>query len=415
MEFSELHFLVESSIDLTRKTYAPTVFQDGEQNYPTLKPIIKEQIRKHIDLIEEISPVVKYFIKGSILTKQYTEAADIDVFVQVRDSDDSTEEQLERVWTKIDGIFAKGTTHPLQYYITNVEYDLRNTEAAYDVKNDKWLSQIKPKDIELSRYTNELKSRLNQLDVLTGELRRDMIDHELLKSVPVDQVDGIEKQIEKKLKEVEYDINALIKSYNEIKGARQEAFANELTPDLISKYGRKTHLPGNVIFKFVERYQYMEFLRKLKTIIGKDEKLDQDEYDELTKEPMFKGIKEDIDQVKLIPRDKKEPNVDDRFRADGTPRARHMKHGFTGANRKTGQNLIPDVYKDATNCKKIEMLRDKPSGKFVLTPLDVEQISKIYNLVGLNGNTRKEDPMFIKKTGMYVYFDPNLRRFCLEK
>mgnify|MGYP003122260836 FL=1 len=92
-----------------------------------------------------------------------------------------------------------------------------------------------------------------------------------------------------------------------------------------------------------------------------------------------------------------------------------MKHGFTGANRKTGQNLIPDVYKDATDCKKIEMLRDKPSGKFVLTPFDVEQISKIYNLVGLNGNTRKEDPMFIKKTGMYVYFDPNLRRFCLEK
>ena len=415
MEFSELHFLVESSIDLTRKAYAPTVFQDGKQNYPILKPIIKEQIRKHIDLIDQISPVVKYFIKGSILTKQYTEAADIDVFVQVRDSDDSTEEQLERVWTKIDGIFAKGTTHPLQYYITNVEYDLRNTEAAYDVKNDKWLSQIRPKDIELSKYTNELKSRLNQLDVLTGELRRDMIDHELLKSVPVDQVDGIEKQIEKKLKEVEYDINALIKSYNEIKGARQEAFANELTPDLISKYGRKTHLPGNVIFKFVERYQYMEFLRKLKTIIGKDEKLDQDEYNELTKEPMFKGIKEDIDQVKLLPRDKKEPNVDDRFRADGTPRARHMKHGFTGANRKTGQNLIPDIYKDATDCKKIEMLRDKPSGKFVLTPLDVEQISKIYNLVGLNGNIRKEDPMFIKKTGMYVYFDPNLRRFCLEK
>ena len=51
MEFSELHFLVESSIDLTRKTYAPTVFLDGEQNYPTLKPKIKKQIQKHINLI----------------------------------------------------------------------------------------------------------------------------------------------------------------------------------------------------------------------------------------------------------------------------------------------------------------------------------------------------------------------------
>ena len=131
---------------------------------------------------------------------------------------------------------------------------------------------------------------------------------------------------------------------------------------------------------------------------------------------MFKGIKEDIDQVKLFPNDKIKPKVDDRFRADGTPRARHMKHGFTGANRTTGQNLIPDVYKNkSTDNTKIEMLRDKMRGRFILTQSDVRQISDIYNLVGLNGNVRKDDPMFIKKTGMYVYFDPNLSRFCLEK
>lgn len=420
MEFGELHFLAESSIDLVRKTYAPTVFVDEESPKPTLRPELRAQIEQHVALIDAIAPVKQYFIKGSILTKQYTHKADIDVFVRVKPTGASNmEEDIEKVWSKIDGIFAKDTTHPLQYYITDAKYDLKNTEAAYDVMNDQWMVQTPAKDLDVSLYTTDLKNKLNRLDMMTGELRRDIIDHELLNSIPRDQVAGIAKQTEKKLKEVEYDIKALVKSYNEIKNARKDAFADEMTPEMITKYGRKTHLPGNVIFKFIERYHYLAFLRRLRDILGDDEQLSKDEYDKLIEtEPILKGINEDIGQVKIFsdPGDKRTPDPEDRMRDTGVFRARHLKHGFTGANRKTGQNLIPDIHKvDPLSNRKIEILRDKPTGKFVLTQADVDQISNIYNLVGLNGNTTKDDPMYIKKTGMYVYFDPHLSRFCIEK
>ena len=420
MDFNQLHFLAESSIDFIRRTFAPTVFIDEESAEPTMRPELRQQIADHVALINKVAPVKQYFIKGSILTKQYTDKADIDVFVRVRPTGVSTmEEDMEKVWSKIDGVYAKNTTHPLQYYITDAKYDLKNTEAAYDVKNNTWLSRAVEKEIDELKYANALKNKLNRLDVMTGELRRDVIDHELLDSIPHDQVDNIAKKTNDKLKEVEYDIKALIKSYKEIAGARKEAFAQEMTPEQISEYGRKTHLPGNVIFKFVERYHYLEFLRRLRDILGDDKQLSKDEYEKMVKaEPMLRGVAEDVDQVQIFsdPVDKKKPDAKDRFRDTGVARARHLKHGFTGLDRKTGQNLIPDIHKtDPTDNTKIEILRDKPAGRFVLTQADVNEISNIYNLVGLNGNVRKDDPMYIKKTGMYVYFDPSLSRFCLEK
>jgi hypothetical protein len=109
------------------------------------------------------------------------------------------------------------------------------------------------------------------------------------------------------------------------------------------------------------------------------------------------------------------PKATDKFRKDGTPRARHMK-GFTGLDRKTGQNIIPDIHKQGPELNnKVETLRKNNKGRFVLTDLDVRQISDLYNLVGLNGNITREEPFFLKKTGMFIYFDPNLSRFCIEK
>jgi len=119
--------------------------------------------------------------------------------------------------------------------------------------------------------------------------------------------------------------------------------------------------------------------------------------------------------INAQPNTSEKPDPTDKFRKDGTPRARHMK-GMTGLTRKTGQNLIPDIYKDDPELnKKVEILRKKNRGRFVLTDIDVKEISDLYNLVGLNGNITKEEPFFLKKTGMFIYFDPNLSRFCIEK
>ena len=114
MNFGDLQFLFESSIDFVHKTYSPTVFSDPESDAPTLRPVIKEQIHQHVLLIEQVAPVKRYFIKGSILTKQYNQQADIDIFVQIRHTNKpNLEHDIQEVWKKIDGIYAKNTTHPL--------------------------------------------------------------------------------------------------------------------------------------------------------------------------------------------------------------------------------------------------------------------------------------------------------------
>jgi|TARA_R110002050_G_scaffold219655_5_gene355532 predicted nucleotidyltransferase len=394
MHFGDLQFLFESSIDPVRKTYAPSVFADYEAQNPRLRSDIHEQIHSHILLIEEVAPVKRYFIKGSILTKQYNEKADIDVFVQIKGTGcPRLEERIQEVWEKIDGIYAKNTTHPLQYYITTQDYDLGKTEAAYDVKNNKWLSNSPPRELEFSKYADELKSKLTRLDVGFGELKRDIIDYNVLQSIPPEQLDGVDQKIRDKIKEVEYDIDLLINAYSEIKDARNDAFGLDMSPDDIAEYGRKTHMPGNVIFKFIERYHYLDMLRKIRKGV-------QEEHTSMP------GIEDIFNQGDID-----EPDIKDKFRSDGTPRARHMT-GMTGINRSTGQNLIPDIHKaDPNSNNKVDLLLNKQAGHFVLNGDDVKGIVNTFRVTDLSPMTSKR----LGNTGITIYYDRNLKNYCIKK
>ena len=49
-----------------------------------------------------------------------------------------------------------------------------------------------------------------------------------------------------------------------------------MTPEELTKYGTKNVLPENVIFKLLERYYYLRFMRELKILID-DNKIDTEE------------------------------------------------------------------------------------------------------------------------------------------
>ena len=280
MDFSK--FYNESSIDHARDVYAPSVFINPEDQRPELKPTISNQIQHHVNRFGAIFKVKKFFIKGSILTKQYNDSADIDIYIQGDVPDDeSIKAKIEELWEELDGQLAAGTKHPLQYYVTEKEYDFKNTEAAYDVAEDRWIKQTPAKEIDHNKYIDALYNAYSNIDFLTGELRRDVIDYEIINQIPAEQLGGIEQVASDKLKEIEYDIRILVDAYTEIKDARSHAFSDNLTPQELAEYGRQTHMPGNVIFKFLERYFYLQLLRELRNIIGKDNKLQDHEYDEL--------------------------------------------------------------------------------------------------------------------------------------
>ena len=219
MTFNEIY--KESSIDHTRDIFSPSVFINPEDDKPELKPTIVNQIQHHVNRFGNLFKVRRFFIKGSILTKQYNNSADIDIYIQGDIPDnESIKQKIEELWTQVDGEKAAGTEHPLQYYVTDRDYDFKNTEAAYDVQQNHWIKQTPAKEIDINKYVDELYNAYANIDFLSGELRRDVIDLEMLKQIPKDQWADVETRSTDKLKEIEYDIQILVNAYNEIKDAR---------------------------------------------------------------------------------------------------------------------------------------------------------------------------------------------------
>jgi len=387
MNFNELVQIMESSIDYARNHFSADVFVDYKNKKPRLKPEISAQIKYHVTKFNEIVPVKKFFIKGSILTKQYGPKADIDVYIMADVPDkESVKKKIEKLWSKLDGTLAFGTKYPLQYYISEVDYDFNKTEAAYDLQKDRWIKQTDPKDINVANYRKDLEDVLNKMDLQAGELKRDVLDYDHLIDIPEGALKKLKKLLDDKLKEINYDISILLKSYNEIKTARNDAFEKDMTDKEIEKFGRKTHLPGNVIFKFLERYYYIQLVRNIKDIIGDDEKVQPDEVGKIKDAMVKEG-------------------------ACGSPCARRQQVGFTGMNR-LHQNLLPAMHKaDPTEIIQVKNIKDGKANNTPVKGVILQRIIKKYNI----GDLSQTNPRKLGNTGITIMWCNNSKCFVLRK
>lgn len=398
MRFDDLIRIAESSIDLTRNHFSSKVFVDGESVKPTLSPDIRAQIQYHVSLFNNVVNVRDYFIKGSILTKQYGSRADIDIYIIIDEPEsEQVQKRIEAMWKKLDGIDAHGTQYPLQYFISDSDYDFDNTEAAYNLKTNKWIKQSDPQDIKISNYKKELADILNRFDIESGELKRDILDYEYLVDIPESDLKGLKKMINGKLREINYDVSMLIKSYSEVKNARNDGFAKDMSESEIKTFGRKTHLPGNVIFKFLERYYYLQLVRNIRDIIGDDERVDQDEIegirDELIKKESFDDVSSKLTSTSAR-----------------LPRTRQQS-GFTGMSRKH-QNLVPACHKvDPTSNQKVDILKDMEKGTKVLSWTDLKHVISKYNV----GNLSKDKPRKLGNTGISIFWNHSLNNWVITK
>ena len=84
--------IIESIIDIPRKTYAPGVFDNADTENPKLKQKVLDMIDKQIKEFEKLAPVVSTSLIGSILTKRYRNDADLDINVLFDVPEDEQEE-----------------------------------------------------------------------------------------------------------------------------------------------------------------------------------------------------------------------------------------------------------------------------------------------------------------------------------
>ncbi len=277
-----------SIVDIPRKTYAKGVFNDAETDNPKLKPGVVAMIKSQIKKFEQKSPVLKYSLIGSILTKRYREDADLDVNVlfDVEPSYRETmRQQLASELRSINGKLIPGTKHPINYFIITdpkiKEKNDKQADGVFDIDANKFSRKPKPITFDPKQYESDFRKKVEEIDVIKGELVRDIIDYKELRELTPSDVDGIQKLVKDKLKEIEESIKTLVDMGDETVKQRQGAFANPMTPDEIRKFGIKNKLPKNVIYKMLEKYHYSKLYAKCKKVM-EDGKITDAEIDSMT-------------------------------------------------------------------------------------------------------------------------------------
>jgi predicted nucleotidyltransferase len=284
--------IIESIIDIPRRTYAPGVFDDADTYNPKLKQsvinIIKNDIEKHIEPYGEIERV---YIIGSILTKTYRNDADVDIDIVIKPNAVG-EEKIEKVrrelvkkfMGEINGKNIPGTKHPINYYIQvdrQISDDhLKNADGHFDVLNNMFTKVPNIPKFNINLYIKGFSKRIQEIDIIKGELKRDIIDYDELKSLSVDDVLNLQEKIKDKLEEIEDSITKIKDIGDDLSLKRKEVFLKGMTPEEIKTYGVANNMPVNVIFKLLEKYHYITFYKKCKEILD-DGIVTDDEIDSL--------------------------------------------------------------------------------------------------------------------------------------
>ncbi len=310
--------LKESVIDIPRRTYAPGVFDDADTNNPKIKSSVKAMIDKQVKEFEKEYPVINVALIGSILTKRYRNDADLDINVLFDVPKEKQEDERLRLSKQflssknpdnIQGKLISGTKHPVNYYIiTDQEtYDDQNkkSDAVFDIKNNKFIKRPEDFTFDINLYLKDFERKVQEIDVIKGELKRDIIDYDELKELKSGDIKDLEKRIKSKLEEIEKDIQDIVDIGDTVDAERRAAFDKDMTPDEIRAYGIKNRLPKAVIYKMLEKYHYITFFKYLKNILA-DGEVSDDEIDSLkggyveSAQSITRAVQEALDKSKKL-------------------------------------------------------------------------------------------------------------------
>ena len=280
-------FLKESIIDIPRRTYATGVFDDADTKNPKIKPSVKRLIDKQLKEFEKEYPIIKTGLIGSILTKRYRNDADLDINVLFDVPKEKQEEERVRLSKQflsasnpdnIQGKEIPGTKHPINYYFITDMKTYKEQEdkadAVFDIENNKFIKRPDEFVFDPDLYVKEFERKVQELDVVKGELKRDIIDYNELLELKPDDILNLQDKIKDKLEEIEDSLEKIVNIGDVVDAERRAAFDKDMTPDEIRTFGVKNRLPKNVIYKMLEKYHYLKFYKKCKKILEDGEVTD---------------------------------------------------------------------------------------------------------------------------------------------
>ena len=360
-EMKTFKTFMESIIDIPRSTYAPGVFDNADSKNPKIKSSVMKMIDKQVEDFEKEYPVLEVTLIGSILTKRYRNDADLDINVLFDVPKEKQEDERLRLSKQflssknpenIQGKLIPGTKHPVNYYIiTDKEtYDDQNkkADAVFDIKNNKFVKRPEDFTFDVNLYMKDFDKKVQEIDVMKGELKRDIIDYDELSELKPGDIKNLEKRIKSKLEEIQKDIQDIVDIGDTVDAERRAAFDRDMTPDEIRQYGIKNRLPKAVIYKMLEKYHYITFFKYLKNILA-DGEVDDDEIDSLKGGYVESAQSKTRAVHEALSSSKKLVFAFGRFNPPTTGHGKLMKEVITQA-RKYGANHV--VYASASQDKR---------------------------------------------------------------
>lgn len=273
----------ESVIDPTRIELDRSVFNVVDGRY-VLKPAIRLQILWIVRRLQ--IPIRGVFIKGSILSLQWLPTTDVDILIETDETmpDSEYDDLKELLKTRYTDILVRGTRHPYQFYAVRGRYDRSRADGMYDVIGDEWLFGPYNLEVNVDDYWNAFQKTVHDVDLAKNELQRDIIDYDMLRSLKGEQIHDLELRTQKKIDEINDSVETLVAQYEWLSDLRDWAFTKDLSSEEIREYGSKNALPGNVIYKLLERYHYIELMKNLKRLKKEQGEIDTDDDVEKVKE-----------------------------------------------------------------------------------------------------------------------------------
>lgn len=259
--------LNENALDPIRKELCPELFIKNSE-------IVKSNVKNYI-----IDTIIKWmiahdfsekniksvYIIGSSVGYQYSETSDVDVSVEV-------DFEIGGLWTQLpNGNTLPGTKHPINFYLTKDKSDVEKSDAAYDLKTDKWLKKPNKEklNVPMSYLLEIAKFFIAGIEERLGEYSRDKLELETYKKYTPNEIEikqeELDEIISKKENEVLSDLDALYVAYHVIKGFRKEGFKEESEFDISIDINIKkpNFSVNNLVYKTLERFGYLDKLQKV--------------------------------------------------------------------------------------------------------------------------------------------------------
>jgi hypothetical protein len=276
-----LDYLAESVVDPRHDRLAPEIFQFGYP--PKLKPLVRDQIKRAISQLEAHSgiKVVDYRLIGSILTHTYSNSSDLDINILIN----GDLNRAVKVAIQLSGRPVPGSPYVINYHILTHK-DIwsaanRDSDGVFNVETNSFERFPRERPFNAALYWKDFSKIASSINSLSIKLENLLIDYECIKSASKKDLRNLRKLAIEKMRAMEKTAVGLVEIYKLIKQNRDSMFAKELTEKDIITYGEKNRMPENVIYKLLEKYQYLKLLNQISKIINNDGVLSAQELREL--------------------------------------------------------------------------------------------------------------------------------------